>query len=287
MRKVVMFGVGSHVRNEMDSRTVKQYVDYFVDNSPYQQGKLCLSKPIRHPDSLLNEEKESILIIIGSIIYKAEIALQLANMGFVEGKHFIGPLDLLSSCNLLGRRLYAKLDWDAPQNEAQRNRVETDEYFRGRLLILSSLADFSKFDTVVDLGAANERVREFLPQRIRYVPVDKLRYSADTFICDLNSDFPDAELVNYEPEKTLFISAGNINYISDWKQYLFRVAQNSSCLLLAKSYALGRLPNFIAKSSYTFAHQIIIEMQKLGFVLTAALDYRLIVECLKFERRIE
>ena len=206
-------------------------------------------------------------------------------MGFEEGKHFIWSLDFLSPrTSFVGRGLYERFDWDSMRNTTARTGNESGEFYRGRLQVLASLADFSNFDVVVDLGAANERIREFLPQHIRYIPVDYIKYSDDTYMCDLNSNFPDAVSANYELAKTLMVSSGNIAYITDWKQYLYNITNNSYCLLLSIGYALGKKPTFGAKKSHIFSHQIILEMQRLGFMLTDARDYRLVEECLKFEK---
>ena len=40
---------------------------------------------------------------------------------------------------------------------------------------------FEKVETVIDIGAANGRIKEFLPRHVQYIPVDYIPYSSETY----------------------------------------------------------------------------------------------------------
>lgn len=83
MKKHIIFGGFDYaVRWEMDQDAVYRGIDYFVDNDPELIGTTYMGKPIYSPDKLLEEDKDNILILIGSIIYHLEIEFQLKDMGF-------------------------------------------------------------------------------------------------------------------------------------------------------------------------------------------------------------
>jgi hypothetical protein len=293
MRKVVMFGAGDHVRKMMKGETLATLVDYFVDNSPSLQGQTLLNKEIKHPNALLAEDKNNLLIIIASIVFRTEIKIQLEKMGFKEGEQFVWSLDFSNYASknkesfggATGGGIYDTFEWRSNKNPSIIHENSRDDFSQNRLLALSSLANWQKYETVLDLGAANERLREFLPDNVRYIPVDYIKYSNQTLFCDLNKEFPDSAMLHYSPRNTIMVSSGNLCYISDWKGHLANIAKNSAALLLSTGYALGRIPAFGAKKSFAFSFDIIIEMQKHNFQLTAACDYRLLQECLLFERR--
>ena len=89
MKKHIIFGGFDYaVRWEMDQDAVYRGIDYFVDNDPELVGTTYMGKPIYSPDKLLEEDKDKILILIGSIVYHLEIEFQLKDMGFEEDIHY-------------------------------------------------------------------------------------------------------------------------------------------------------------------------------------------------------
>lgn len=92
-RIVILFGTG---RASMECLVKMQGVkfSYFVDNnSSNWKDAAFVVKP---PTSLLEEDRDRILIIIASMYY-AEISQQLREMGFNEQEHFISYHDLFES----------------------------------------------------------------------------------------------------------------------------------------------------------------------------------------------
>ena len=89
MKKHILFGGFDYaLRWEMDQDAVYRGIDYIVDNDPDLIGTTYLGKPIYGPAKLLEEDKDNILILIGSIIYHLEIEFQLKDMGFEEDVHY-------------------------------------------------------------------------------------------------------------------------------------------------------------------------------------------------------
>ena len=289
MKKHIIFGGFDYaVLYEMDHDAVFHGIDFFVDNSPALIGTSYLGKEIRHPDSLLNESKDEVLILIGSIVYRTELAFQLQDMGFEEGKHFVWAIDFCGDEKC--PRLWKHTEWnDRVKNADALEASEKSEQVLSKMKVVSRLIDFDKFNTLVDLGAANERIRSFIPQKIRYIPVDYIPYSNDTVLCDLNKyEFPEAENFGYNPGKTCIISISNIPYCRDWHWYLNMIANNCECFIFSKQ-DFARMNREYRRTHWTyynaaFNHEYLLYMLKLNFVLTDAVDFRLTSEIYRFER---
>ena len=89
MKKHILFGGFDYaLRWEMDQDAVYRGIDYIVDNDPALIGTTYLGKPVYSPEKLLEEDRDNILILIGSIIYHLEIEFQLRDMGFEEDVHY-------------------------------------------------------------------------------------------------------------------------------------------------------------------------------------------------------
>ncbi len=97
-KRIIVFGTGNAAEKIMGKLRVP--ADYYVDNNPQKWQDKFLSKPVRNPSALLNENKGSFFILIASTYY-GEISEQLRIMGFRENidffntlNWFINPLEL-------------------------------------------------------------------------------------------------------------------------------------------------------------------------------------------------
>ena len=85
-KRFILFGAGSAGRRILKQLSLP--IEYLVDNDQQRWNRQVLGKPIYPPDILLDEDKESLIIIISSM-YGQQIAAQLKGMGFEEGRHFL------------------------------------------------------------------------------------------------------------------------------------------------------------------------------------------------------
>lgn len=286
MKHIIFGGFDYAVRYEMDQDAIFRGIDYFVDNDPDLIGTTYLGKEIKSPDALLKENKEDILILIGSIVYRTELAYQLKDMCFKEDKDFIWAIDFCGDekCS----RLWKHIEWNnKTENAVNLESIEFGEYFLSRLKIASKMIDFKQFDTIIDLGAANERVRNFIPNTLHYIPYDYIRYSNETVLCDFNKH--ELPLKADDPKKTCILSMASIQCCQDWKWFLRNVAENCSCCILGHQ-DFARTSREYRRTSYTaynslFGHDIISYMFKLGFILTDAVDFRLKATIYKFVKK--
>lgn len=284
MKHIIFGGFDYAVRYEMDQDAIYNGVDYFIDNDTDLIGTTYLGKEIKHPNALLSENKEDILILIGSIVYRTEIAFQLKDMGFEEGKHFIWGIAFVGDNEC--RRLWKHIEWN--DNPVGRNACENNEYALSRLGIAAKLIDWTGIETLIDMGASNERVRVFIPKDIQYVPVDYITFTDETVLCDFNKyEFP---LKVYDPDTTCILSMGNLGYCKDWQWYLRTVSENCTCFILGHD-DFPRVSREYRRTNWTrynalFDHEIIQYMLGLGFDLKDAVDFRLHTTVYKFEKRI-
>lgn len=288
MKKHVMFGGFDYaLRWEMDQDAVFRGIDYFVDNDPSLIGTTYLGKPVYSPEKLLEEDKEGLLILIGSIIYHMEIEFQLRDMGFEEDVHYKWAIGFCGdeTCPRLWKHTEYK---DRTNNAANLNFVEVSEEWLEILRMAARVIDAERFDTIVDICAGNGRIRPFLPEHIRYIPMDYIPYSEDTVVCDLMKyEFPDLA-ATLPPASTCALLIGGINYAPDWRWLLRKIAECCDTFICAHNDFV-RINREYRRSRYTsnnaiFNHQIILEMQKLGFKMTEAYDVHLRYVIMRFER---
>lgn len=285
MKKHIIFGGFDYaVRWEMDQDAVYRGIDYFVDNDPELIGTTYMGKPIYSPDKLLEEDKDNILILIGSIIYHLEIEFQLKDMGFEEDIHYKWAIGFCGDDRC--PRLWKHTEWnDRSKNEHNLHFIEEGEEAQQRLRAVSRLIDFTRSHTIVDICAANGRIKRFLPENVQYIPVDYQRYSDETVLCDLNRyEFPEVNL----PSETCILLIASLQYAMDWKWLLKQIAASCSVFICAhhdfvrmnREYRRTQFNN----NNAVFNHQIILEMQKLGFMMVEAYDYHLRTVIMKFEK---
>ncbi|MDE7244672.1 MAG: hypothetical protein K2O18_11965 [Oscillospiraceae bacterium] len=286
MKKHIIFGGFDYaVRWEMDQDAIYRGIDYFVDNNSELIGTTYMGKLIYGPEKLLEEDRDNILILIGSIIYHTELEFQLMDMGFQEDIHYKWAVGFCGDEKC--PRLWRHMEWnDQDANSNNLNCIENGEYALLRLRIVSRFINFEKIDTVVDVCAANGRIKEFLPENIRYIPVDYIPYSEETVLCDLRkNEFPN---IVADFSRTCILLIGSIQYASDWRWLLRKISESCNCFICTH-HDFVRLNREYRRTNFTnnnavFNHQIILEMQKYGFMLTEAHDFQLRNVIMKFER---
>lgn len=286
MKKHILFGGFDYaLRWEMDQDAVYRGIDYIVDNDPHLIGTTYLGKPVYSPEKLLEEDRDNILILIGSIIYHLEIEFQLKDMGFEEDVHYKWAIGFCGDEKC--PRLWKHVEWkDAAENKAGLDLIEKSDEALNRLRMAARLVDFSNVCTVLDIGAANGRLKTLLPEDVRYIPADYIPYSKETVVCDLTKyEFPELEL---DPASTCVFLIAIIQCAADWRWLLRKSAKTGDTVVcvhndfvrMNREYRRTRF----AGNCVAFNHQIILEMQKLGFTLTEAHDYHLKDVIMKFER---
>lgn len=287
MKHIIFGGFDYAVYFEMNADSILKGVDYFVDNDPALIGTSYLGKEIKDVSALLEEDKNDILILIGSIVYRTELMFQLVDMGFEEYKHFVWAISFTGDEKC--PRLWRHIEWNDHIANEFALKVNTEgEMALARLKIVARMIDFNQYDNIIDLGAANERIRAFLPEKTNYIPVDYIKYSNSTILCDLNRyEFPDIDklIKGYYPENTCIISIANLQYCGDWKWYLQTVSQHCSCFIYSRqdfARATREWRRTHAPNNALFSHEVILYMQKCGFQLTDAVDFRLKSTIFKF-----
>jgi len=288
MKHIICGGFDYAVLYEMDQNAILEGVDYFVDTNVERIGTMYLGKPILSIEELKNENPEEILILIGSIIYRTELELKLNDMGFVRDKHYMWAIAFLGDKKC--KRLWKHTEWkDREHNNDNLKNTENGEYPLNRLKVAVSMIDWKQFDMVVDLGAANGRLRSLIPSHVQYIPVDYIKYTEDTVLCDINNyEFPARE---YAGSRTCVFSIANIQYCEDWRWYLREISNYCDCFVL-EHMDIARIAREYRRTHWTrynalFDHEIIRYMQSLGFLLTDSVDFRLKSTLYKFERRSE
>lgn len=291
MRFVIFGGFDYAVRWEMNQDVIYREIDYFVDNDPNMIGTSYLGKPVYAPGKLLEEERGTFFVLIGSIVYHTELEIQLLDMGLRKDVDFSWAIAPPPNCYCGGERefplLWKRIEWkDSESNEKNLFMSEKSEFPRKRYEFAARLIDMEKIETVIDIGAANERFREFLPETVKYFPVDYVKYSSSTILVDLNKQ----KLPRFDSKKchTVSILLGVLQYVYDWKGLLRDCAEQCDMMVIGHN-DFCRINREYRRTSWTanttfFNHELILEMQKNGFYMTDAYDFRLRDVIMKFEK---
>jgi len=290
MKVIIFGGFEWAVRHEMDQNAIFHGVDYFVDNDPALIGTTYLGKEVKHPQVLLEESADNILILVGSIEYWTELAFQLKDMGFVKDVHFMWAIAFTG--NEKCKRLWKYKEWK--DNEISKQKAALDKFCLDRYKTAMRLIDIDNFTAIIDMGAYTERLKEFIPDTVKYIPVDYVKWTDQTILCDLNNyEFPVLEVTgnSYDPKSTCIISIGNIAYAKDWKWYLRSAFDCCSCLVIENNDFVRmnrqwRMENW-TRNNAIFDHELILYAQKCGFILNDAIDFRLKHTLYKFIRTRE
>lgn len=99
-KKVIIFGTGKaseKIFNILKKLSIK--IDYFVDNNTAKWGDFFLETKINPPEMLLNETRNSTVVLIASI-FDYEISCQLKEMSYEKDYNFFQPFMILFFKNL-------------------------------------------------------------------------------------------------------------------------------------------------------------------------------------------
>jgi hypothetical protein len=86
---------------------------------------------------------------------------------------------------------------------------------------------------VVDVGAGAQALRSALPPECSYVPIDVVRRTPDTIVCDLNREEPPKLSVDY------LVASGVIEYINDAARLIKWMASVAPNVVLSYEAADG------------------------------------------------
>lgn len=288
MKHIIFGGFDYAVLYEMNQDAILNGIDYFVDTDEKLIGTSYLGKPIKAIEELKEEDADNVLILIGSIVYRAEAELLLKELGFKENKNYMWAIAFNGDNEC--ERLWRHIEWsDRENNIVNLKTVEEGEYSYVRLKMAASMLEWNKYEKVIDLGAANERLRNFIPKEIKYIPVDYLKYTDSTLVMNINKyEFPFLG-AEEKQDKVCIMAIGIVQYCADWKWFLNAMTQTADCIIighddfarLAREYRRTQWGRFNA----LFDHQIIRYMQEQGFVLRDSMDFRLKTSLYKFERK--
>lgn len=284
MKHIIFGGFDYAVLYEMDQNAILDGIDYFVDVDKSLIGQKYLGKPIRDIAVLKEEDPENMIILIGSIVYRTELELILKDMGFKENKNYMWAIAFNGDGEC--RRLWKHIEWsDKKENADNIDALERKEYFYERLRLVAKMIDFGKIECVVDLGAAKEALKNFIPENVNYIPVDYIQYTEKTNVMNFNEyEFPTIS----EKEKTCIVAIGILGYCADWKWFLDKMIENANCIIIGHD-DFARVSREYRRTHWTrynalFDHEIIRYMVSKEMRFIDSVDYRLRTTICKFEK---
>lgn len=190
--KYILYGAGPYMREHIDNEKMR-YFDYIVDQDINKNGIAYLGKEIKFPRALLQEDRDNIFIVITAFGQLYSIEYDLRQMGFEKEKHFewFGRLYNLYPKHSFWLNLRSE-NWI--KDEAAWRAYSPVGVAHERAELVAKMLDWTNVQSVLDLGAGSEPMRQLLPseQGIKYYPVDYKQLTENTLIYDFNQkQFPD------------------------------------------------------------------------------------------------
>lgn len=284
MKKHVIFGGFDYaVKWEMNQDEIYKGIEYFVETDENWIGKTYLGKPIYGIEKL-KEDRENIFVLIGSVVYHTEIELILKELGYQEGVDYEWALGWTGD-EQCGPLWYVK-EWRDPKNTAGQQAALKGDFSRTKYKIVSKLIP-KECIMIADLGAASGMLEQYLNKNVTYLPVDYMKIRDDQIVCDLNKyEYPN---ICEDKEKCCIVLCGIIQCVKDWKWLLKRSTEAADNVIISHNDIVRINRDFrrehLTWKNAVFNHQIILEMQNLGFEMKEAYDCQLRVVIMRFERK--
>ena len=259
MIKYAIYGLGEHFKNYIKQEAIEN-IDFFIDknynNFPFG---LC-GKPVVPPPERKND-MENTIIIVCTYKYYYDICLELEDKGYQEGRDFFWSIKWRGD-NVIPS-LYDFKTWD--MKKANWYMTQNDiTVLRSRLAARFIPDSF----TVVDLGAGNMKIREYLKSNCKYIPVDyeKVTDYDGTFVkCNFNKkEFP--KELNCDCVVALGIDRLILDF--DWFcRNVLNILKIGGYFIISMTEFNEKMCNeyYIGQQDTVFIFDRIEKMQKIGF----------------------
>lgn len=236
-------GAGTRIAQWCDANGI----DYcFVDRDADKKRK-TESKKIIKPD-LLKIEYPDANVVIASIIYEDEIQKELILQG-VDEKNIISYKAFMPE----------EIEWSDLDNNADW------ELMRHRVQMFSEWIG-SDVKSIADYGAGKMHLEEYLPKEVKYFPIDYIRRSDKTILCDLNTgNFPELNV-------DVTVCSAVLEFIHTAKELLQHICTHTNKLVIVSYVTLDRFPGIEGRRASAYVsdlthEDIVRQMLKNGFLL--------------------
>lgn len=283
MKKHVIFGGFDYaVKWEMNQDAIYKGIEYFVETDENWIGKTYLGKSIYGIEKL-KEDRENIFVLIGSVVHHTEIELILKELGYQEGVDYEWALGWTGD-EQCGPLWYVK-EWNDSQNLAGQQAAISGAVSNVKYNVVSKMIP-EKCTTVIDLGAASGMLEKYLNKNVTFIPVDYMKIRDDEVICDFNKyEFPD---IDEDKKNCCIVMCGIIQAVKDWKWLLRKSGESADTIIISHNDIVRVNRDFrrekLTWNNAVFNHQIILEMQKIGYKMVEAYDFQLRVVLMRFDK---
>lgn len=283
MKKHVIFGGFDYaVKWEMNQDAIYKGIEYFVETDENWIGKTYLGKSIYGIEKL-KEDRENIFVLIGSVVHHTEIELILKELGYQEGVDYEWALGWTGD-EQCGPLWYVK-EWNDSQNLAGQQAAISGAVSNVKYNVVSKMIP-EKCTTVIDLGAASGMLENYLNKNVTFIPVDYMKIRDDEVICDFNKyEFPD---IDEDKKNCCIVMCGIIQAVKDWKWLLRKSGESADTIIISHNDIVRVNRDFrrekLTWNNAVFNHQIILEMQKIGYKMVEAYDFQLRAVLMRFDK---
>lgn len=285
MKKYVLFGGFDYpIKFEMNQNSIFEGIDYFIDETyTEEQVGSYLGKPIYSIDFLKKQNLDELFILIGSLVYYSELEMKLKKMGLKKDINYTWAFAFPGDERC--KKLWYSKEWKDDSNTDSRKYTECGKETIEKYAFVSQLINENE-KNILELGAANCHLKKFLSPDVNYIPVDYIKYSDKHIVCDFNKhEFPD---INIKSEDLCILMLGTFQYVTDWKWLLKKITDSCDTFICSHNDIVRVNREFrrtgLTWNNAVFNHEIIIEMNNLGFRLVEAYDFRFRIVIMKFVR---
>jgi hypothetical protein len=157
--------------------------------------------------------------------------------GFKFRDYFAGTNRIVAPIDLRGGDFGFYFNWQKPEYDDRLLNVcpfdwdsRWEKDLPNCINRIKRMAQLIEPGIVLDIGAGEMKLKEFLPEGCKYIPVDFIKRCPDTILCDLNGE------INLPPSDTVVFS-GVLEYVKDIPKVIRALNTN----IIIASYATWEL----------------------------------------------
>lgn len=214
---LVLYGMGGasvHIAKWCDENEV----DYVFADQDICKRQTRVDKIVISPEEL-KKDYPNANIVISSIVYYDEIEKKLLRLG-IDQKHILS-YSLFMKENVTWEDLEYKISWGE---------------HTGRIKMISEWVP-NDAQSVADYGEGKLSLKNFINSGIKYYPIDYIRRSNETILCDFNNDkFP-------KLQTDISVCTATLIFITKADSLLNYVCKNTSRIIILSYVTIDIFPN--------------------------------------------
>lgn len=241
-KKLVLYGMGT-MGKAIAKWCDSQKIDYIFADRNFLEKQKSTSKLVINPEQLNTDYKDANIVISSNLHYD-EIVKKLKENGFLDEQ--LLAYNIFLPQNIVWSDLDDNIDWNLMKPSVE---------------LFSEWID-NEVKSLVDYGAGQMYLKNFLAEDVKYYPIDYIRRFDETIVCDLNSgNFPDIKA-------DASICNGVLEFLITAENLLKNICKNTSQIIIISYMTLDKFPSIDGRRASAYVSDLtendIINILKTG-----------------------